>query len=111
MILPDRWDVGLVPFPFTDKNGLKKRPALALSPRAFNEETGVTILAMITKAELSRRPGDYVVTDWRAAGLLIPSIVRLKIFSIENSLILKLLGRLRTRDAENFLASAQEIIP
>lgn len=111
MVLPDRWDVGLVPFPFTDKNSLKKRPALALSPRPFNEATGVTILAMITKAELSKWPGDYAIADWQGAGLMIPSIVRLKVFTIENSLILMLLGRLKPRDVEGFLTSAQGIIP
>jgi mRNA interferase MazF len=49
-------DVAIVPFPFTDIALAKPRPALALSFRTANEESGNTIFAMITTAAQSHWP-------------------------------------------------------
>src|SRR3712207_3275011 len=76
----DCWDVVVVPFPFTDKAGTKRRPALVLSSRAFNEH-GHTVLAMITTKFHFPWPGDTSITDLVTAGLRSPCIVRLKLFT------------------------------
>jgi mRNA interferase MazF len=107
MILLERWDIGLVPFPFTDTAARVKRPALALSPESFNATAGSTIFAMITKAQFSAWPADYPIIDWRGAGLLLPSIARLKVFTLENSLILGRLGQLKTADIRGVRAAAR----
>jgi len=47
----DRFAVVRVPFPFTDPNAAKNRPALVLSDRdAFNAPAGHSVMAMITSA-------------------------------------------------------------
>ena len=52
----EAFDVVVVPFPFTDRNTTKRRPALVLSDaRAFNEQAGHFVLAMITSARHSGR--------------------------------------------------------
>lgn len=93
----DPWDVVVVPFPFTEKAGAKRRPALVLSSRAFNE-SGHTILAMITTKSHLPWPGDTSITDLAGAGLHAACIVRLKVFTLDNSLFIRHSGRLSEED-------------
>jgi mRNA interferase MazF len=65
---------------------------------------------MITKARFSVWPGDYVIKDWKSAGLLLPSIARIKVFTLENSLILRRLGVLSTADLRGFRAAAKPFL-
>lgn len=67
----DPWEVVVVPFPFTEKAGPKRWPALVLSPRAFNEN-GHTLLAMITTKSHFPWLGDTTIEDLSLAGLHIP---------------------------------------
>lgn len=53
----DPWDVVVVPFPFTDRPAAKRRPALTISNRVFNEH-GHGIFAMITTKADPGWPGD-----------------------------------------------------
>ena len=47
-----RFDVVVVPFPFTDQQSEKRRPALVLSDaECFNDPTENCVLAMITSAK------------------------------------------------------------
>ena len=47
----ERFDVVVVPFPFTDRSAEKRRPALVLSSAIeFNAPTKHAVLAMITSA-------------------------------------------------------------
>ena len=81
-----------------------RRPALILSGRQFNEH-GYTLMAMITKAEESQWYSDTPF-DGRSVGLSVPCIVRMKLFTLDNSLILRRIGRLHEEDwaavQENF---------
>jgi mRNA interferase MazF len=110
MILLDQWEIALVPFPFTDRNATVKRAALTLSARAFNGPASATIFAMITKAQFSVWPGDYIIKDWKSAGLLLPSIARIKFFTLENSLILRRLGALSASDIRGFRAAVKPFV-
>ena len=93
----DRFNVVVVPFPFSDKTAAKRRPALVLSNHEFNH-AGHTVLAMITTRSHHPWPGDCQVTDLEAAGLPLPCIVRLKLFTLDNRVILRTLGRLSDAD-------------
>jgi mRNA interferase MazF len=90
-------DVVVVPFPFTDRRASKRRPALALSSESFNRESGHTVLAMITSADNPPWPMDIIV-DSAEAGLHAPSKVRMKLFTLDNRLILRKVGRLSQTD-------------
>jgi len=90
----------VVPFPFTDLAVAKKRPALVLSARAFNESNAHTLLAMITTAARSHWPSDHAIEDLPAAGLRVPCVVRLKLFTLENSLLERRIGSLADRDRQ-----------
>lgn len=93
----DQWDVVVVPFPFTDKPGIKRRPAVALSTKPFNEH-GHTVLLMVTTKAHRPWPGDTDIEQHRSAGLHSPCLIRLKAFTLDNRLILKRLGALGTAD-------------
>lgn len=91
------WDVVVVPFPFSDRAGDKRRPALVLSRRAFNEN-GHTVLGMITTAAHAPWPGDIELDDLEGAGLKVACRLRLKLFALDNRLLVKRIGRLGNRD-------------
>lgn len=95
----DPWDVVVVPFPFTDSPASKRRPALVLSSRAFNHGSGHSVLVQITKAKQSSWPGDFRIQNLEA-GLPEECIVRMKLFTIDNRLIQKRIGRLSETDRE-----------
>jgi hypothetical protein len=68
---------------------------MARSPR-----NRLAILAMITsQVESLRLEGDVLLSDWRAAGLLHPSLLRIgKIATVDEDLIDKKVGRLTPHD-------------
>ena len=99
-----------VPFPFSDKPGTKPRPALVLSEQAFNATAGHTVMAMITRATNTVWPGDHALADLGQAGLPAASYVRLKLFTLENRLILRQSGTLATADVAGFRAAARLVL-
>lgn len=98
MTVCDTGNVAIVPFPFTDIAMAKPRPALALSAREANEANGATLFAMVTTAQRSRWPSDIPLTDGAAAGLSEASLVRLKLFTLDNRLVSRAIGTLSSRD-------------
>ena len=78
---------------------MKRRPALVLSAAgAFNRKTDHVVLAMITSADNSGWPLDVPITDLDSAGLVSPSVVRMKLFTLDNRLILRKAGVLAASD-------------
>lgn len=97
----ERFRVVRVPFPFTDRNATKNRPALVLSDaEAFNAPAGHTVLAMITSVETPDWPLDCPLHDLDQAGLPVPSKLRFKLFTLDNRLVRGELGRLSAADAK-----------
>jgi mRNA interferase MazF len=97
----DQWTVVVVPFPFTDRDTHKRRPALVLSNRGeFGAQAGHSVMAMITSATHARWPLDVVLTDRETAGLPAPSLVRMKLFTLDDRLVLKQVGVLGPGDRE-----------
>ena len=93
------FDVVVVPFPFTDREARRRRPALVVSSSVFNAAHDQSILAMITSAG-EEWPSDVAVRDWREAGLGVPCRVRLKLFTLDDALVIRRAGALSERDAQ-----------
>jgi mRNA interferase MazF len=102
-VISEPWDVVLVPFPFVERAGAKRRPALVISSEQFNT-SGNTVLSMITSKGHRPWPGDVEISDRSAGGLPAPCILRLKLFTLDNRLILRRLGRLSSVDRANAAA-------
>jgi mRNA interferase MazF len=98
-VICEPWNVVVVPFPFVEKVGTKRRPALVLSTAGFNE-SGNTILAMITTRAHQPWPGDTPIVRLEEAGLNVSCIVRLKLFTLDNRLIARRVGHLSPLDQE-----------
>jgi mRNA interferase MazF len=88
-------DVVLVPYPFGERAGGRKRPALVVSSDAYASETSQLIIAQITsRVSASPRPGDYLIQDWRAANLPRPALMRARLATVDSALVLRRLGAL-----------------
>ena len=89
-----------VPFPFTDRQSEKRRPALVISVAKFQQSAGQVLLAMVTSAQHSNWPFDWRIEDIKCAGLSKSCVVRMKLFSLDQRLILNQLGQLSPLDQQ-----------
>lgn len=105
-----QWDVVVVPFPFSNQPGTKRRPALVLSDSKFNSR-GHTVLTMITTSGRRPWPGHVLLSDYKRAGLRTQCLVRLKIFTLDNRLILKRIGHLSPGDRKQIETQLQTYLP
>ena len=104
-------DVVLVPFPFSDGVGIKKRPAVIVSPLAYQQARPDAILMAITSR--IRDPmgyGEALLHDWPAAGLLKPSLLKPLLFTLEQSGIARQLGALTEDDRHRLDFTLTQII-
>jgi mRNA interferase MazF len=106
------FDVVVVPFPFTDKATTKRRPALILSDaQAFNQRVGQAVMAMITSARNSDWPLDIEIENLESAGLPAPSVIRMKLFTLDEKLIIRKAGELAVPDQSRVIAALRQLLP
>lgn len=99
MMLYERGDIVLVPFPFSNQTILKKRPAVVVSSNRYNNASSdIVIMAITSHTEKTIGVGECLIKDWSSAGLLKPSAIKPVISTIEQTLVLKKLGRLSFDD-------------
>ena len=94
------FDIVVVPFPFTDRNASKRRPALVVSSGRFGQATGHSVMAMITSADQSAWQGDLLISELKPTGLTQPCRVRLKLFTLDHRLVLRTAGTLGQADRQ-----------
>ncbi len=105
-----QFDVVVVPFPFTDSSATKKRPALIVSDAAaFNRVTKKNVMAMITTASHSPWAKDIPITDLASAGLKAKSIIRMKLFTLDDALVLKKIGQLAASDRHSTKTTLRQL--
>jgi mRNA interferase MazF len=108
----NRFDVVLVPYPFTDKDCTKKRPALVCSDaKHFNNQVEHSVMAMITSAKNAPWPLDVLITDLEKVGLPSPSVIRMKLFTLDHRHVIKKIGSLGSKDQKAFIKALQCLIP
>ena len=97
----NRGEVFLAPFPYADLQGSKRRPVCVVSTSEYNQAAD-PLVAMVTSSRTrltSPGVGDVVVSFWKNAGLLQPSVARVgKLFAIETRLLTGPLGSLDASD-------------
>lgn len=83
-------DIVLIPFPFTDLTGSKKRPAIVL----IDSEDDVTICFITTQLKWQSK-FDVTVHPSKSNGLKKTSLIRLnKVATVDKALLIGLLGQL-----------------
>lgn len=71
---PAPWEIWQLKFAFFERKGYKYHPAVVMDVDEFS----VILAVMVTGAESRLSlPNDYLLRDWKEAGLLKPSLVRL----------------------------------
>lgn len=92
-------DLVLVPFPFSNLNELKVRPALIISNNFFNLKNRDFILLPLTS--VLKQEAFFIKIgqkDLVSGKLVKPSVIKLnKVFSLEKSKILSVIGKLDKR--------------
>jgi len=95
----DQFDVVVVPFPFAEASTLKRRPALILSSQKnFNTSIKRSVMTMITTASHAPWVLDVLITDLKLAGLKTTSVIRMKLFTLDDALVVKRIGALSQND-------------
>jgi PemK-like, MazF-like toxin of type II toxin-antitoxin system len=104
-------DVVLVPFPFTDQTGNKKRPAVVISSAAYHRaRTDLILMAVTSQIGASGGFGETVITGWKEAGLLKPSTLKPVLFTVERLLIQRKLGKLGEPDRSSLRRNLATLI-
>ena len=105
-----RGDVVLVNFMFSEETGVKRRPSLVLSRDAYHEDRQEAIIAAITSNVERLLVGDHLVSGWREAGLLYPSVVTGIIRTVKQTMIAGRLGKLGQQDLDSVSDNLKEIL-
>ena len=95
-------DVVMVSFPFSNLQATKKRPAVVISRKTYQQNRPDVILMAITSQ--IRQPlatGEAILQDWQAAGLVKPSLFKPLIATLEQNQIVNVLGQLSTADRKS----------
>jgi mRNA interferase MazF len=87
-----RNDVVLLPIPFTDLTSRKVRPAVVIG-RNGNDLFLVPISSVLANT-------NFLIQEWKAAGLNVPSGIKAQLATIEEKLVVKIVGKLTEADSK-----------
>lgn len=97
-----RGDVVLANVVFSSGLGSKYRPVVVLSTEVFNQ-AGIKLIGAAITSNIAgpSRPGDVILNDWGAAGLVSPSAVRGIVVTIDKIDVRRILGVMSSEDFAN----------
>jgi mRNA interferase MazF len=72
-------DVILVRYPFSDLSSAKVRPAVVVSAPHVSQDIFIVPLTSRTASLLA---GEFLLTDWTAAGLNVPTVVKRGLYTV-----------------------------
>jgi mRNA interferase MazF len=103
-------DVILVSFAFSDKEDAKQRPALVLSTEKCHKGRQELVMAAITSNADRILIGDTLLTEWKKAGLLLPSVATAVIRTIKQSMVRRTLGSVTGEDFASVKGSLKHVL-
>ena len=104
-------EVVLVPLPFTDQSGAKKRPAVVVSAVGYNtSRRDLIIMAITSQVRTPPGFGEATVVDWQAAGLIKPSVLKPVFTTIEQGLVVRTMGAFSVNDLHTLRNNLSQII-
>jgi mRNA interferase MazF len=98
-------DIVLIGFPYTDLQGISKRPAIVL----YDSGDQDMLVARITTQEYAT-DADYKIIEWKNSGLLAESYIRLgKQATIDKKYVIRKLGALAGPEPETIKSILRRI--
>jgi mRNA interferase MazF len=98
-------EVILVRYPFSNLSGSKVRPAVVVNASHISQDVVIVPLTSKVSPLLS---GEFVLADWKAAGLNVPSAVKRGLYTVHQSLAIKSVGTLSAADAGSLESSLRD---
>lgn len=98
-------EVVLVRYPFSNLSGSKVRPAVVVNASHSSQDV---IMVPLTSKVSALLAGEFVLTDWKGAGLNVASAVKRGLYTIHQSLVIKSIGKLSASDASSLDASLRD---
>ncbi|ELS32388.1 MULTISPECIES: type II toxin-antitoxin system PemK/MazF family toxin [Pseudanabaena] len=87
----------LVRYPFSDLSNAKVRPAVIVN--ASHSSQDILIVPLTSKTG-SLLDGEFVLSNWAAAGLNVVTAVMRGIYTVNRSLVIKIVGKLADVDID-----------
>ena len=87
----------LVRYPFSDLSNAKVRPAVIVNAPHSSQDI---LIVPLTSKTGSLLDGEFVLSDWAAAGLNVVTAVKRGIYTVNRSLVIKNVGKLGDVDIE-----------
>jgi mRNA interferase MazF len=97
-------DIILVRYPFSDLSSSKVRPAVVVSTSHPSQDI---IITPLTSKTGSLMEGEFVLSEWAGAGLNVATAVKRGIYTVHESLVIKVIGQLIDVDAKQLEQSLQ----
>src|ERR671926_511126 len=88
-------EVILVRYPFSNLSGSKVRPAVVVNDSHISQDV---IIVPLTSKVAPLLAGEFVLADWKVAGLNVASAVKRGLFTVHQSLVIKSVGSLSASD-------------
>ncbi|MDX2272190.1 MAG: MazF family transcriptional regulator [Cyanobacteriota bacterium] len=98
-------DVILVRYPFSDLSSSKVRPAAIVSPSYPSQDIFITPLTSKTSSLLT---GEFVLSEWATAGLNVETAAKSGVYTVHESLPIKVIGQLANIDADQLEQSLRD---
>jgi len=98
-------EVILVKYPFSDLSGSKVRPAIVVNAPHSSQDVVIVPLTSRTTALLG---GEFVLAEWKKVGLNVESAVKRGFYTVQQSLVVKSIGKLSAADAEELERSLRD---
>lgn len=91
-------EVVLVRYPFSNLSDSKVRPAVVVNASHASQDV---IIVPLTSKVSSLLAGEFVLANWKAAGLNVVSAAKRGLYTVPQSLVMKSVGSLSVADADS----------
>lgn len=98
-------EIVLVSYPFSDLTGAKVRPAVVVNANHVSQDLFVVALTSKTIGLLA---GEFVLNEWKTAGLNVETTVKRGIYTIKDTLVRKRIGKITDADTKQLEKSLRE---
>jgi mRNA interferase MazF len=98
-------DVIVVRYPFSDLSSSKVRPAVVVSTSHPSQDILITPLTSKTGSLMA---GEFVLSEWAVAGLNVATAVKRGVYTVYESLVIKVIGQLAKVDGEQLEQSLRD---